>query len=598
MELFDFLKQKRIYIVGCIIFCLALFVRFFHVGDWLHYELDQARDFRIIHAAIEYGPGDLPLQGPKAAGNVVIPDENGNLTDKTTLRLGPLFYYIEYVSALLFGATPLGAVILIVILSTLTVPLFYVFARRFFTQSIALGLSAIMASSLFFVTYSRFGWNPNLMPFFMLLFGYSLLRVTDIHSTWRGWWLVSAACALAFVGHMHFLAFIAAPLIGIAYLLWSWKRLVGPHRIALRFWCMACVLFVFLQAPLIINDIKTHGENTKAFIAALTQKSSKDTHTLPEKIIRNIGNHAKYYWIIVTGDQRAELPTIKGHDIKCDQVCRDGLARGGVALIMIIAGIVAWALLYQRETDTRRRDFLRLTILWAGIVFALYIPLAYAMAPRFFLLHGVVALIFFGFVVQLRFESAHRYSRAIGYAIIILSVISNLIYIAQDFAQRARAATDEHLRIQTDYILKEKTRMPFEQMVAIVDYIAQRHKETGMPVWLHGQPEFKRALWERLDTAGVPRFSAPVDLKHAFKHGLYFVVIRSQSDHDAYLRKVKENADILQRRTFGTLTLYELVPHSDVAIAKKPEIYVKQRDPHFSSSAQKRYLWRQIFENK
>src|SRR3990167_4301732 len=122
-----------------IIIAVGTFQRGYHFGDWMHYELDQARDFRIIDAAITYGPGELPLQGPRAAGSF--------------LRLGPLFYYLEYGSALIFGNTPTGTAMIVLILSILSIPLFYVFARQFFNKEWSLGFTMLFAVSLFLVTY-------------------------------------------------------------------------------------------------------------------------------------------------------------------------------------------------------------------------------------------------------------------------------------------------------------------------------------------------------------------------------------------------------------------------------------------------------------
>ena len=65
-----------------LIIALGFFLRSYHFTDWLHFELDQARDARVVDAALEGGPGELPLLGPKAGG--------------TFLRLGPAFYYLQY----------------------------------------------------------------------------------------------------------------------------------------------------------------------------------------------------------------------------------------------------------------------------------------------------------------------------------------------------------------------------------------------------------------------------------------------------------------------------------------------------------------------
>ncbi|MEK7181743.1 MAG: glycosyltransferase family 39 protein, partial [Patescibacteria group bacterium] len=130
-------------------------LRAYHFSDWLHFELDQARDARVIDAALSGGPGELTLLGPKAGG--------------TFLRLAPGFYYLQYVSGIIFGGTPSGIAMVVLILSVLSIPLFYFLSRRFFSEWISLGLTLLFAASPFMVMYGRFAWNPNLIPFFTLL---------------------------------------------------------------------------------------------------------------------------------------------------------------------------------------------------------------------------------------------------------------------------------------------------------------------------------------------------------------------------------------------------------------------------------------------
>ena len=374
MKLKGVLKNKVFWIL-IVAIAVGVFVRAWHFEDWMHYQLDQARDYRIIHAAVEYGPGELPLQGPRAAGSF--------------LRLGPLLYYLEYASALVFGDTPAGSIAVILILNILTIPLFYIFARRFFDQKLSVGLSSILAASLFMVIYSRFGWNPTLLPFFMILLSYTLLRATEEKNKKSSWWLVSSGGVLAFVMNMHFIAFVAAPIIAVAYLIWT------RPKIAFKYWIFATVVFIILNTPLIINDIKTGGDNTTELISVVLDRGGDDenSHSIVEKIVRNTNLHAQYYWLILTGDQLASLPDIKGNDIKCDHDCRNGMVQGVISLIMIILGVLSWIMLYRSEKKKRKKDFLKLVAVWGIIVFAVYTILAYDIAPRFFLFNAPLAFI-------------------------------------------------------------------------------------------------------------------------------------------------------------------------------------------------------------
>ncbi len=74
-------KKQAIFLLAAIIL-VGVFLRAYNFSDWLHFELDQARDARVIDEGLKGSFLDLPLLGPKAAG--------------TALRLPPGFYYLEY----------------------------------------------------------------------------------------------------------------------------------------------------------------------------------------------------------------------------------------------------------------------------------------------------------------------------------------------------------------------------------------------------------------------------------------------------------------------------------------------------------------------
>ncbi|HHH12519.1 MAG TPA: hypothetical protein ENJ77_01430, partial [Candidatus Moranbacteria bacterium] len=483
----------------------------------------------------------------------------------------------------------------VLILSVLAVGLFYLFLREFFAPGRALGLTALMATSLFFVTYGRFAWNPNLIPFFIIALAFCLLRLSSPRTSSRGkgWFLIGAAASLAVLGQAHFLAFVAAPVIAVGYLLWT------RPRIPWRFWLAAAAVFALFQVPLIINDYKTGGENTKAFLAMALGKSGDDSKTWLEKSVRAAGNQVKYYWLVNTGDQRAELPTIRGRDIRCDRSCRDGLPAGAAAGLLLAAGAAAWLILWRRETESRRRNFLRLVLLWYGTVWLLFLPLAYSSPPRFFLLNAPVNIVLSGLVLEVIARGAARrgaFWRRLPTGLLAIFVLSNLFFTLGYFRELSRAGTDKNLRIATDYVLKEKTRVTLGQMEDLLDEIAAVYRQNKEPIFLHAQGEYKRAFWERLDYRGLPRFNAPKDLSKAYRRGNYFLISRTQSDVEKSFAKILRNADILRQKTFGTLTLYQLVPKESVIVPGEPEPVRRSRDPKFSSRAQVRYLWRQIWD--
>jgi len=574
----NILKNKIFWIILGITI-VGAFLRAYHFEDWMHYQLDQARDFRVVHAAMEYGPGELPLQGPRAAGSF--------------LRLGPLLYYMEYGSALVFGDTPAGSIMIILILNVLSIPLFYVFLRKFFDWKISTGLTGIFAVSLFMIVYSRFGWNPTLVPFFMLFFAYALLRLSDRRNINTGWWLVLAAGALVFIMNMHFIAFVTVPIIAVIYFLWT-RPLINW-----RYWLLAVGVVIFLNIPLIVNDIKTGGQNFQEFVDVALDRGGdeENSHNILDKVVRNVGEHTQYYWLVLTGDQFAGLPELNGRDIRCDYDCHEGMTRGIMSFIMIFIGVVGWFLLYRKEIDERKKNFLRLVAVWGVVVFLVYVPLAYDIAPRFFLLNVPVIFVLLGFVLRIITTKYQKFGKIFTVFVILLCIMSNLFFVKRYFNELSRAATDESLVLDySDRILKEKSRVTFEQMKNIVDLMEKKHQENGYPIFINAQSEYRRAFEERIDTLGIQRGYIPTDITPLYKQGNYFIIIRTQSDQDDFLEKFVKGMDIVEIINFGTMNLYQLQPKDEFITDEKKVFKPSHRDPRFSKDVQPRYLWRQVFE--
>ena len=225
------------------ILVLGGFLRTHHFTDWLHFELDQSRDARVVDHAVTGGPGELTLLGMKAGG--------------TSLRLGPGFYYAEYLSALVFSETPSGMAAFIPILSVASIALLYLFARRLFGTLISLGLALLFSVSAFLVMYGRFAWNPNPIPFFSLLGFYALLRSVTPGSRHPGRWFVLSAFSIGFATHLHFLAFVALPAVAFVFLA------IRRPRFSWKAWAGAVAAFLVFYIPVILNEVETNGRIRK-----------------------------------------------------------------------------------------------------------------------------------------------------------------------------------------------------------------------------------------------------------------------------------------------------------------------------------------------
>lgn len=559
-----------------VVLCLGFFLRSHHFGDWLHFELDQSRDARVIDHTINGSIADLPLLGPKAGG--------------TFLRLGPFFYYFQYASGLLFGRDPVGYAMGIIFLSVATIGIFFLFVRRVFSDRIALGLTAILSVSEFFVMYGRFAWNPNPLPFFILLGLYALLRSVDSREERRNLWFLLCIAMFGIASQLHFLAFISLPLILVIFLL------LRRPRYAWKTWIGAFGIIALLYFPVVLNEIETGGQNSQEFVQAITKKSTKNDHTLLEKFVRDTSEHGLASLVIVTGFEGGSFPSIRLKDgtfsSYCVNRCDDGKWYGLMSIIVLGLSGLAFLSLWWRERERMKTDFFLLTGIWFAMTFLLFLPLSYGIAPRFFLLSGPMFLIFLGSLLVLleRIFHRHQIGKWITLGICAILIGSNLFFLLERFDELSRAGT-EAIDSPPDRILKERIRVTLEQQNRIIDFLAARSKETDYPIYMWSEPQHRRALKYLLERRGVQ--NAVLGFDGIYRQGVYYIILRAHSDHEDALKKYRENYTIGAKTSFGTLVAFELIPKSESIIADRQDFDAKKSS---DSSAPPRYTWREWFD--
>ena len=578
----DFLKNKYFWIfVG--FFVLGVFLRSYNFVPWIHLELDQARDATLIDESLNGGMMNLPLLGPRAAGSF--------------LRLGPISYYIDYAFSVPLNNSVVGSALATLFFSILSMVAFYFLLRRFFSKNISLATGAIFATSLFLITYSRFAWNPNLLPFFIILFFLALLRaVDDEDEKNQGMWLLISAFAFGILSQLHFLAMIVVFISAVAFLVF--KR----PRIKMIFWAGSVLIVFFLNLPLIINDIKSGGDNIKQLTGTVEEKSdSKAKYDIVEKVIKNYTENSLSYWTIVSGSQSAELPRIatelkaKKLDIECKESCRNNLNKGILAAIFFGLGVLILLVESIIEKEPRKKDFLILNAILFLISFGIYTTLAYDLSPRFYLIIIPLPFIFWGLIMY-ELSRLIKISNLV-WAVAIIFVAFNLYFTIEFFNQLAKAKS-EMIEMKNDKILRQKTRITLEQQELIVDYIEKIYKKNNYAVLYHGQSEFHRAFAYLLDKRNIPRDGISMGDSHTTcRKGNYFLIIRTQSDKDNFANYF-DRFTVLEEKKFGTLTVYHLTPKANIINCEVPDQSKFRTYKDEGGAVAERYTWKEIFNLK
>ncbi|MFA7209261.1 MAG: hypothetical protein WC120_03160 [Parcubacteria group bacterium] len=403
----EIIQKHRVAIALAAILVVAVFLRLYNLESWLFFQADQARDLNLVARAINNGPEYLPLLGPKAGG--------------TFLRLGPVFYYFEYLSALIFGlGGPAVMAYPDLLFSILSIPLLFLFLKEFFSKKYSLLLTAGYAVCFFEIQYARFAWNPNSLPFFNLLFFYAVFKLfqTDSQKA-KTWWSILIGISYAIVSQLHFVSLLSLPIaLAVIFLI----RMVFFKNKREKLWKYAGIIIlicVVFYIPAILSDIQTDGNNALNFLKSLREKGdgSSDPVSLLSK---DIFVFSKYLLVILSGIVDASKLTIN--------------IFSGTLVLFALAGIFV----FKKETNKERRFFIALVSIWFISYFITYIPLGSKLQPRHFLVILPLSFIFVGALAYaLEKTSKSRYMAHMALAILMVPIITNAYSMKIWFAEIA-----------------------------------------------------------------------------------------------------------------------------------------------------------------
>ncbi len=561
-----------------VIILFGSFLRLYQFEPWLHFELDQSRDARVVDEGFNGSFLDLPLLGPKAGG--------------TFLRLGPAFYYLQYASGLVFGADPAGIAFFVPLLSILALVFVYLLIRRGFSRFESLALTLLFSVSVYVVLYGRFAWNPNLLIFFLPAGFYALLRAVDKEEKYGGRWFVGSMVFLTLATQFHFLAFLAVPAIAGLFLLlkrpvYSWKT-----------WVVAIGVVPFLYLPMILNETEAGYTNTQEFLGAITEKSSKETHTFIEKTIRDATEYSQAAIVILTGFEGATIPAVVWEPgqigTTCDAKCDQGKWYGVTGFLLLGLSVMALFWTRFRARAPKEKDFYDLSIIWLLISFVLFLPLSYGVAPRFYLLVTPLFFILLGVLLKTVSQGLPENKRNLWFGFLVgLLVASNLYFLHGRFTELSLAKT-EPVESRPDRILKEQIRVTLEQQRAVVAFFKERQQATGYPIYMFSDPQYRRALKYLMEREGIQ--NDVLGFSGIYTEGEYYLVFRQRGDYEPVLRKYRESYEVVEYKPFGTLMVIALTPKPEKVQGTRQDFSIVEKPA--ASQAPPRYTWREFFERQ
>ena len=562
--------RKWEFLLLTVIFCAGIFLRAYHFSDWLHFEIDHTYDSNIVSSAIKNGPGNLTLLGPTAGGG-------------RALRLGPAFYYMQYISAEIFGGDPTGQAMHVLILNILALPLFYLFCRRYFSIPLSIGLNALFSFSLYSIMYSRFSWSPNVLPFLILFSFYALLRsVSQKEKHPARWFLVSVAF-VTITSQIHFNAFFSIPAIAVIF------TAIKRPRFNWKIWLSSLIIIFLIYSPVIISDLKTNAQNLHYFKAKFTKTGghiSPPLKTVSQDFLYNVYE----YFFIVTSNDQINGVRLTNYGFTCN-ACHENLNIKIIIIFIFLCALFGLFLSFFKEKNPEKKNFLLLVLLWFFVTFFLFYSLAgnYRMYPRFFLLISPMAILFFGFIFQYLRPEKNSKRLIIFVLIVIFLAIFNLQKIFIVFKQLRNVETTADSNIALGDVFPETDRITLAEQLRVVSYIEKKYQENHYPVYLSSKSEYEPVYWYFLERAGVYYYDK-INGKKLYAQSNYFDIILSGSRPYS-----NSNFTIKEQKNLGALTVYYLEPKQVNIIAPKPSESDRKISEE-TSNISELLKWNEIFK--
>lgn len=223
------------------ILLIAAFCRLYRIADYMEFLGDQGRDVVIVRDFLKNG--NLFFIGPQTSiGN---------------MYLGPFYYYLIAPALLLANYSPVGPAVFVALLSVATAYLIYFVTQKWFNSKAAYIAAFLYSISPIAIKFANFSWNPNIMPFFALLFIYLM---TEKRYLW-------ACLAFAMCLNSHYLALLLLP---VAFIIW----LINSPKKYVKETILAILIFLLSLIPQILFDLKHNGQNLKALTTFFTQRET------------------------------------------------------------------------------------------------------------------------------------------------------------------------------------------------------------------------------------------------------------------------------------------------------------------------------------
>lgn len=258
-------------LILCSILFLSVLFRFYNFQNLFFFGMDQEYEALIVKNIVTLK--HFPLIGVNASD--------------TGLYLGPAFLYFAAIPFYIFQGNPLGWGAAASLLGVLTVYFIYKVSKEMFSEKVGFFASFLYASSFLTSFYDRQFWNPTPIPLFSLLIGFLLYKI--LNKNRKSLLLLALSFGIAVQAHLSILIFL--PLI--IYVVMKRFKILRLKTVLL-----SIIIFILLQTPIILFELRHNFLNTNAFINLVAKKSEQTASSgFSERNSLLLSTLGRFFWV-------------------------------------------------------------------------------------------------------------------------------------------------------------------------------------------------------------------------------------------------------------------------------------------------------------
>ncbi len=254
------MNKRLIFLVLLIV--IAVFLRFWRIWELTEFLGDQGRTGIIIwNAWVHKIP---PLVGP--------PVLSGQF-------LGPFFYYFISLPFVLSGFHPLAPALFIAAIGVFSVYIVFFLGKELFGFWVGAGIAGLYAVSPYIISSDRTLWEPNIIPFFILLYIFFVYRIYQKRKFSS---FFSMGIIVGILVQLHYPNIFFIALSSLFWLFMLINRKKGESIKALFLWFFAgTVGFFVVLSPFLYYESQHSWQDIKEIILIFLVPSGSSADTLP-----------------------------------------------------------------------------------------------------------------------------------------------------------------------------------------------------------------------------------------------------------------------------------------------------------------------------